>query len=298
MNMRKVLLGIVVAFVISGSLVFVLYKKIQAGNSSTAKVSHVWHYVAANRNIAAGESLSASMLSPVDWSSPVPVDGAITAPSEALGRIVAYPIANGMVLTERMLASAGSSYGLPQKIPNGMRAIAIKTDDVADLGGFLFPGAHVDVLVTLGGTMQSGGAASSGGQKTVLVLGNVEVLSTGKQMIADPSDKPSTVSVVNLLVTADNALKVALAEEQGSVHLALRNSSDESNASEKMSVMSDLTGAPTLFHTALRRATPKTEELQEQHVEMVLGAKSYVETYRDNVPVGATTAPVGGGLRK
>jgi pilus assembly protein CpaB len=296
MNMRKVLMGIVIAFVISGSLVFVLYKKIQAGNSSAAKVSHVWHYVAANRNIAVGESLSATMMSPVDWNSPVPVDGAISSPDKALGRIVAYPIANGMVLTERMLASAGSSYGLPQKIPDGMRAIAIKTDDVSDLGGFLFPGAHVDVLLTLsGGTAAPGPRSSGGGEKTVMVLENTEVLSTGKQMVADPSDKPTAVSVVNLLVSADDARKVALAEAQGSVHLALRNSGDEGTSSHKVTYLSDITGTPTPFHAKAPRADHKP---QLQQLEMVLGVKSYTETYRDNVPVGEIAALAGGGLRK
>jgi pilus assembly protein CpaB len=297
MNMRKVLMGIIVAFVISGSLVFVLYKKIQAGNNSAAKVTHVWHYYAANRNIAAGESLSATMIAPVDWSSPVPVDGAISESDKALGRIAAYPVANGMVITERMLASAGSSYGLPQKIPDGMRAIAIKTDDVADLGGFLFPGAHVDVLLTLGG----GGAAvmgarGGGGERTVVVLENTEVLSTGKQMVADPSDKPTVVSVVNLLVSADDARKIALAESQGSVHLALRNSADGGNSTHKVTYLGEITGDPTLFHAAAIRDALKPPPPQE--LQMILGAKSYTETYRDNIPVGETVTLPGGGLRK
>jgi pilus assembly protein CpaB len=295
MNIRKLLIGVMVAFVVSGSLVFVLYKKIQSGNNNAVKVEHVWHYIAAKRNIAAGESLSATMMTSVDWSSPVPVEGALTSSEKGLGRIVNFPIASGMVITERMLATEGSSYGLPQKIPDGMRAIAIKTDDISDLGGFLFPGSHVDVLLTLqsgvGGEVHSA-AGQDGGNKTVVVLENTEVLSTGTELVADPSDKPTTVSVVNLLVSADDARKVALAEAQGAVHLVLRNSGDAGNANHKVTYLSDIMGTPERIPAHAIKKDPK------QELQMILGPKSYTETYRDNIPVGESATPAGGGLQK
>ena len=289
MNIRKIFIGIAIAFVISGSLVFILYKKIQNGNSSTAKVAHVWHYVAASRSLASGESLTLAMMAPVDWNSPVPVDDAITEPDKALGRIVAYPIASGMILTEKSLAAPGSSFGLPEKIPDGMRAIAVKTDEVADLGGFLFPGTHVDVLLTIG--CGSAGAQGGGGRvRTIVVLEDVGVLSVGKQMIPDPSDKPTPVSVVNLLVNADDARKVALAEQQGSLHLTLRNSGDRGNAEHKVTYLTDITGAPA---PAVRVRTK--DGPPPQRLEMTLGSKGSVQTYRDNIPVREPSAALTGG---
>jgi pilus assembly protein CpaB len=246
--------------------------------------------VAASRSLASGESLTLAMMAPVDWNSPVAVDGAITNPEKALGRIVAYPIAGGMILTEKSLAAPGSSFGLPEKIPVGMRAIAVKTDEVADLGGFLFPGTHVDVLLTIGGGGSVGAQGGSGSVRTIVVLEDVDVLAVGKQMIADPSDKPTPVSVVNLLVNADDARKIALAEQQGSLHLTLRNSGDRGSAEHKVTYLTDITGSPA---SAVRVRTK--EGPAPQRLEMTLGSKGSVQTYRDNIPVSESSSALNGG---
>ena len=72
------------------------------------------------------------------------------------------------------LASSGS-FGLSAKIPDGMRATSVKTNEVMNIAGFIFPGSHVDVLVTLRG---ENNAASN---TTHTVLQNVQVLATGNQ---------------------------------------------------------------------------------------------------------------------
>ena len=48
----------------------------------------------------------------------------------------------------RHLLAAPGAVGLTAKIPDGMRAVAVETNDVTNVSGFLFPGCHVDVLVT------------------------------------------------------------------------------------------------------------------------------------------------------
>ena len=39
--------------------------------------------------------------------------------------------------------------GLPPSIPQGMRAISVKVNEVIGVAGFVVPGTRVDVLVTL-----------------------------------------------------------------------------------------------------------------------------------------------------
>ncbi len=65
-----------------------------------------------------------------------------------MGRIVLYPIAAQEPIREQLLAAPGASVGLTAKIPDGMRAVAIQTNEVNNVSGFLFPGCHVDALVT------------------------------------------------------------------------------------------------------------------------------------------------------
>ena len=304
-NMRKLFIGVLVSVVVATLCVFIVYRKIQTGTNDGAKTSSEWHYVAATRDIAAGERLGPDMLTTVNWSSTLPVEGAFNSPDKAVGRIASFPLASGMVVTEKLLASADSSLGLPQKIPEGMRAIAIQTDEVADFGGFLFPGAHVDVLMTIkavtAGPMMQPIKQVVDRDRTIVVLEDVGVLATGKQIVPDPSGKPTSVSVVTLLVTPDDARKVALAQQKGIVHLALRNGADHGSALHRATYLSDLAGppAPESRSTVPKGLATKTAEPNLQHLEVILGVRRSTQTFRNNIPVGDAPAPppVGGILK-
>jgi pilus assembly protein CpaB len=306
-NIRKLLIGALVSLAVAGLFVFIVYQKMQTGKMDAARMSRQWRYVAASRNIAAGERLTANMLTTVDWTSTLPVDGAIGSPEKAVGRLASFPIASGMVVTEALLAAPDSALGLPQKIPDGMRAIAIQTDEVADFGGFLFPGSQVDVLMTIKSaafgaivapTARGFDTVRTDRDQTVVVLEDISVLATGKQMVADPSGKPTTVSVVTLLVTPDDARKVALAQQKGVVHLALRNSDDRGSAIRKATYLSDLIGAPPPQSRPFvpRSVAPTPAEPTVERLEIVTGSKSYTQTYHNNIPVGEALqpSPVGG----
>jgi pilus assembly protein CpaB len=304
-NMRKLFIGVLVSVVVATLCVFIVYRKIQTGTNDGAKTSSEWHYVAATRDIAAGERLGPDMLTTVNWSSTLPVEGAFNSPDKAVGRIASFPLASGMVVTEKLLASADSSLGLPQKIPEGMRAIAIQTDEVADFGGFLFPGAHVDVLMTIkavtAGPMMQPIKQVVDRDRTIVVLEDVGVLATGKQIVPDPSGKPTSVSVVTLLVTPDDARKVALAQQKGIVQLALRNGADHGSALHRATYLSDLAGppAPESRSTVPKGLATKTDEPNLQHLEVILGVRRSTQTFRNNIPVGDAPAPppVGGILK-
>jgi len=82
----------------------------------------------------------------------------------------------------------------------------------------------VDVLVTL---KPDNNAAS---METRTVLQNVLVLSTGTKIDPDPNGKPENVGVVTLLVTPEQSEKLALAQNQGTIHFVLRNGGDSANA--------------------------------------------------------------------
>jgi pilus assembly protein CpaB len=100
-----------------------------------------------------------------------------------------------------------------------MRAASVRSDEVIGVAGFLFPGCHVDVLVTFRNE-----AISSPG--TQIVLQDVEVLTVGQRAEPEPGGKAENVSVVTLLLKPEDTQKLVLASTQGSIHFVLRNGAD------------------------------------------------------------------------
>ena len=87
------------------------------------------------------------------------------------------------------------------------------------MAGFLFPGSHVDVLVTFRSDTIFTPA-------TQIVLQDVEVLTVGQKIEPEPGGKAENVGVVTLLLTPEDAQKIVLASTQGTIHFVLRNGAD------------------------------------------------------------------------
>jgi len=155
----------------------------------------------------------------VQWPASASLDGAFVKQEAVVGRTVLYPLAAGEPILEKHLATAGSGPGLSGKIPSGMRAVALKTDEVAGVAGFLLPGTHVDVLATYT-------VAGKPDAVTATALQDVVVLAAGQQFQPDPSGKPASVGVVTLLLKPEDAEEAVLASSQGTIHFVLRNGAD------------------------------------------------------------------------
>jgi len=99
-----------------------------------------------------------------------------------------------------------------------MRAVAVPVSETAGAGGFLAPGDRVDVFLTR--TMDDAAAYA-----TVIVQG-ARVLAVGQ--IADTSKAdPVIVKSATLEVTPAEAQRIALAQNIGTITLALRPTGDE-----------------------------------------------------------------------
>jgi pilus assembly protein CpaB len=125
-------------------------------------------------------------------------------------------------ILKRDLAAEGSGIGLASKIPPGMRATAVKSNEIVGVAGFLFPGSRVDVLATYA---QSGNSQPL----TETILQDVEVLTAGQTTEPDPQGKPETVNVVTLLLSPEDSQKLTLASAQGTVQFVLRSGVDQKN---------------------------------------------------------------------
>jgi pilus assembly protein CpaB len=145
--------------------------------------------------------------------------GAPRRRSDVLGHGVIIPISKGEFILPNKLAGENAGSGLPALIPPGMRAVSVRVNEVVSVAGFVMPGTRVDVLLT-------GTPGTSGEQLTTTVLQNVAVLASGHNLERSASGEPQNTAVVTLLVSPDDAQRLALAQSEGHIQLSLRNPLD------------------------------------------------------------------------
>lgn len=252
------------ALLVSVVVSYFLYNRIKRQYSQNSQPVKI---VAATKALDPGATITADAVTLVDWPMSFPLEGALTKTQDAVGRLVNFPIAAKEPVREPLLAPPGS-VSLSAKIPDGMRAVAVETNDVNNVSGFLYPGAHVDVLVTF--------RPDQGRQEdvTATVLQDVEVLSTGEKLKPDPSGKPEKVRTVTMLLNPDDSQKLVLAANKGTIQFVMRNGTDQAQGPQRPIEMKDLTAmgaAPT--PVAVRRApvAPKPKPVYE--VETIDGTK-------------------------
>jgi pilus assembly protein CpaB len=261
---RRLTLAFIIALAVSGVFTFWLSQRFSKNKPPPPPAKS--QYVAAAANMEAGQAIKPENLRLVDWPASMPLVGAFNAPQPLVGRIVLYPLAAGEPILERQLANPGSGTGLTIKIPDGMRAISLKSDEVVGVAGFLLPGTHVDVLVTL--------RPANSDPVTSTVLQNVQILATGQKTEPDPEGKPATATVVTLLVKPADAERVDLASTQGIVHFVLRNGSDREQYSGPPALFSELSGLSAGAGPAKpvgRRPTPQLVAAKPYSVETFMG---------------------------
>jgi pilus assembly protein CpaB len=163
---------------------------------------------------------------------------AILDAKNAIGRGVTSTIYTGEPILDDRLAPMGSGGGLAATIKDGMRAIAVRVDQVVGVAGFVLPGMRVDVLIS--GVPPNANQGGSNNTQVRTVLQNIEVLSAGTDIQKDAEGKPQQVQVVNLLVTPEQAQVLALASNETRIQLVLRNPLDTKVAPVEGTAMTNL----------------------------------------------------------
>jgi pilus assembly protein CpaB len=148
--------------------------------------------------------------------------GSFSKTSDVIGRGLIVPVVTHEPILGAKLASKEAGVGLPPVIPEGMRAVSVRVNEVIGVAGYVLPGTRVDVVATASPTMDRSDTTSK------LILSNVQVLTAGTRMEQDTEQgKPVQVTVVTLLVTPEQAERLALASTEGKIQLALRNPLDQ-----------------------------------------------------------------------
>lgn len=210
------------ALVVSGVASFIVYRLVSAQMTANAnKPSN--KLVVAARNLEIGALLKDTDLKLADWGATPPA-GSFTKIEEVVGRGVVQTMYQEEPVLESRIAAKGAGAGLAATIPQGMRAVAVRVNDVVGVAGFVTPGMRVDILIA---GNPPGTSNTNVGTLSKTLLQNIEVLSAGTNIQKDAEGKPIPVPVVNLLVTPEQAEILSLASNETRIQLVLRNPTDK-----------------------------------------------------------------------
>ena len=162
--------------------------------------------------------------------------------SKLLGTVVRNPITAGEPVTQGSLVSPGDRGFLAAALAPGMRAITvpIRANSGGGVGGFVFPGDRVDLLLTQ--TVPGEQAAPL--QATETILRNLRVLATDQSTESTTSPDGKTIvrafSTVTLEVTPRIAEKISVAQKIGQISLVLRSIADNQTDLERALASGDV----------------------------------------------------------
>jgi pilus assembly protein CpaB len=260
------------AAVLATAVTWLAFRRMRSGLSQRA----VTQIVASTTDLPAGVALSAKDVQLIDWPSDVPMTGSSNKVEAVIGHPLLRSLGAKQPILLRDLGVEGSGIGLATKIPPGMRATAVRSNEIVGVAGFLYPGSHVDVLATYN-------MPGTAGTLTQTVLQDVEVLTAGQTIEPDPQGKPQQVNVVTLVLSPEDSQKLQLASTQGSIQFVLRNGTDNKSVELRPTRLEQLGGAPAKApdapagkRTAKRVAAPSPTTYV---LEVIQGTKHSVQKF-------------------
>ena len=284
MDTRRIVVALLVALILSGGATYFVYTRLR-GQRTAVQMKKV---VVTAKVLPAGGVLKAEDLTLADWPTTVQLNGSFTKVDEVVGRALVYPMGEKEPVLERNLAAPGSGLGLTAKIPPGMRATSVRSNEIVGVAGFLYPGSHVDVLATF---RPPGGKAPI----TQTILQDVEVITAGQRIQPDPEGKPQTVNVVTLLLSPVDSEKLLLASTQATIQFVLRSGADKEKPVTKPVSLDELvagTQKPPETPAKARRSRPRRATIAKvppkppdfYTVEVIHGDKRSEEKFEQSSP--------------
>jgi len=198
---------------------FGVYRAIQQMPVREVEVRSLYQVVAVH-DMAMGTLITPNDVKVVPWPASSPVANGFTTTEGVVNRGLIAGVVTNEPITESKLAPTAAGAGLPPSITEGMRALSIRVNEVVGVAGFVVPGTHVDVLVTI--------AQGQTDTLTRVVVSDMQVLTAGTRYDQEKArdGQPIPTSVVTLLLQPVDAERITLASQQGSLMLTLRNPLD------------------------------------------------------------------------
>ena len=207
--------------------------------------------VVAKAALRYGMEITSDQLSEIDWPTDALPDGAFASIADLTGsgrRIVLSPVEPNEPILAAKLSGADGRATLANLLAPGKRAVTIRVDDISGVAGFVTPGDRVDVVLT----RQTQGVppqAAEGEAQTAapseyaseVILSDIKVL-TADQNSDERTLTPGVAKAVTIEVSTEEAQKVALSQQIGTLYLLLRAAGDQTDANSAALSVSDLDG--------------------------------------------------------
>jgi pilus assembly protein CpaB len=243
MRTRGLVLLVIGLFLAGGSVLvahsYLQKMTVQPGQAQAKEVAAI---VVARGEISYGAPISFEMLRLQEWPAEAVPPEAFTALEEVLGASTQQPrrARRSMVAGEPVLRSKVSEFGekvtIADMIDPAKRAMAIRVNDVSGVGGFVTPGDRVDVLLTR--------RLNGDNMITTTVLQDIVVRGTD-QLADEDLDKPNVARTVTVEVKPEEAQRLALAQEAGTLSLTLRNLATTEKTDLRALGVNELTAGPS-----------------------------------------------------
>jgi pilus assembly protein CpaB len=173
--------------------------------------------VVATRALRYGMELSDSDLKEVPWQVNAIPQGTFRSKAELLQgkdrRSVLSSIEAHEPILEWKITGPGQRASLSALLQEGMTAVTVRVNEILGVAGFVLPGDRVNVLLTR--------SDRDRGEYTDVLMQNVRVLAVN-QLADDKTEKPMVAKAVTLEVSMEDAQKLVLAANVGSISLTLR----------------------------------------------------------------------------
>ncbi len=219
---NRIFAVLAIAILAGGGLAYGTYNYMQQSSPVRSVNAPTQPVVVAAADLQLGTALRKEDLAVVAFPKGAAPEGSFSKAEDLIERGLIVPVVKNEPILAAKLASKEAGAGLPPVIPEGMRAVSVRVNEVVGVAGYVLPGNRVDVVATASPTESRRDTTSK------VVLSNVQVLTAGTRMEQDSKDtKPTQVTVVTLLVNPMQAERLALASTEGKIQLALRNPLDQ-----------------------------------------------------------------------
>ena len=160
--------------------------------------------------------------------------------SKLLGTVVRFAVTAGEPLTQGSLVAPGDRGFLAAALGPGMRAVTVPVSAKTGVAGFVFPGDHIDLVLTQTVQAQEGEPLRA----SETILRNIRVLATDQSTESSIVDGKTVVKefkTVTLEATPKIAEKIAVAQTIGTLSLSLRAIADNQGELERAIAAGDVT---------------------------------------------------------
>jgi len=161
-------------------------------------------------------------------------------PKKLLGTVVRNAMTAGQPVTRGSLVGPQDRGFLAAALSPGMRAITVPVSVASSVAGFVFPGDHIDLMLT---QQVQGGGDGPALKVSETIIRNLRVLATDQRITSTDEEgktKVQTFSNVTLEVTPKIAEKIQVAQSLGSLSLSLRSLADNTSELERAVAAGDI----------------------------------------------------------